>query len=308
MRPRMGTWCFALALLFWSVVSAAANLPAEVRINGVEFIRVPAGEFWYTVQRGRPYDLKPKEPHFRDVRIYLDEYYVAKYEARASDLVRFLNSGDAKFGEEFGARKDKGCSVEIREGGVFAPISPDRDLPATQMSWNLADEFARWMGFRLLSEAEWEKAARGSGDKRYWPWGNAYPDDTFAAFFNNPVCNANPVSSFPKGRSPYGAYNMAGNAYEWVANWYNAEWDAALRDGAKNPALPAEGTLHVDMFEPVKILKGGRWGDDPSVITVYFRNLDRPSVPFLCFGTRFAVDSEVVRRHLESGTAEVLVQ
>jgi iron(II)-dependent oxidoreductase len=278
-------------------------LPSEVVINGVEFVLVPEGWFWYSVETRRPYELALGEPLHRDVRVWLDSYYIGKYPARARDLERFLNTGKVRHIDEYGGRVD-GCAVREDDKGRFYQIDTTRDLPATQLSWNLADEFARWMGFRLPSEAEWEKAARGS-DKRHWPWGNDFPDDTYAGFLNNPFCNPTPVDAFPKGVSPYGAYNMAGNVWEFVADWFNADFDQGLKDGVRNPPLAKDGTIHTDVWMPVKILKGGRWASDPSGITIHARNFNEPQEYFRCFGTRFAVDVATVRKHLAAGSATI---
>lgn len=304
MRPFLVLW-FVLSALAGSAFGAPGkDLPREVVINGVEFVLVPEGWFWYSVSNGRPDTIPSGKPLNRDVRVWLDSYYIGKYPARATDLQRFLNSGDARFIDTYGGRKD-GCAVREDAKGKFYLVEPEKDLSATQLSWQLADEFARWMGFRLPSEAEWEKAARGT-DKRHWPWGNAFPDDTYAGFLDNPICKPSEVHAFPKGRSPYGAYNMAGNVWEFVADWYNADFDASLKDGVRNPRLAKTGTTHTDVWSPVKILKGGRWASDPGSITVHSRNFNEPHEFFLCFGTRFAVDVATVRTHLARGTAAVV--
>lgn len=296
--------CILFALGFGAPARADQTLPKEIIINGVEFVLVPEGWFWYSVQTGRAYEIPDGKPHNRDVRVWLDSYYIGKYPARARDLQRFLNSGQARHIDEYGGRKD-GCAVRADAKGTFYLVEPEKDLSATQLSWNLADEFARWMGFRLPSEAEWEKAARGT-DKRHWPWGNDYPDDTYAGFMDNPLCKPSEVHAFPKGVSPYGAYNMAGNVWEFVADWYNAEFDAGLKDGMRNPPLAKTGTIHHDIWVPNKVLKGGRWASDAGSITVHSRNLNRPEDFFLCFGTRFAVDIATVRQHLSRGSATVV--
>lgn len=309
-KSMMRFFLISLALLVATPVSAAAPapLPREVTANGVEFVLVPAGWFWYSVETGDITQLAADQPRYRDVRVWLDSFYIAKYEARARDFERFMNSGVPRFGEQYKDGETEGCGVRRATDGHYFLVEPERDLPVTHLSWQLADEFSRWMGFRLPSEAEWEKAARGT-DRRTWPWGDEYPDDTYAGFSFDAACNPMPVTTYPKGRSPYGAYNMAGNVFEYVADWYNTEFDAALRDGLRNPPLASHGTTsRNDLDEPMKILKGGRWGSEPQAISVSERRLRKPSGTFICYGTRFALDAGTLRAMLARGAAKVVQQ
>lgn len=282
-------------------------LPREVVINGVEFVLIPEGWFYYTADRGMPGgDVRSGEPWFREVRVWLDGFYMAKYEARARDLTRFFNSGQSRHIGQYAGRKT-GCAVRQGRDGAFFEVDEEQDLPATHLSWYLADEFARWMGFRLPSDMEWQKAARGT-DRRFWPWGDDYPDDTYGGFLASASCNPTPVDAFPKGRSPYGIYNMAGNVLEFVADWYNAAFDDSIVDGIRNPPLAKEGSLRREITTPVKILKGGRWASSPGTIAIRARHREPPGTSFVCYGARFAVDLQTVRAHLEKGTAKVVVR
>lgn len=283
------------------------QLPHEVIINDVEFVLVPEGWFWYAVQNGNfEQSLKLGKAWYRDVKIWQDSFYIAKYEARARHFKNFLDSKNVQHRLEYKRAESTGCSVRRKEDGEYYLTEPDRDLPATHLSWNLADEFTRWMGFRMPTEAEWVKAARGT-DHRLWPWGDDYPDDTYAGFRAFGGCTPAPVTSFSNGKSPYGAYNMAGNVLEYVADWYNEQFDFSLKDGDRNPVPAANGSLDEDIAKPMKILKGGRWASSASFIHVYSRALQPPDELFRCFSVRFAVDVATVREHLEKGTATIVV-
>jgi len=307
MRSLIAAMLASLALLLGAPAALAQALPREVVINGVEFIHVPEGWFWYAVDGGHWVDVAAaKAPFYRDVKIWLDGFYIAKYEARGRDLLRFFQSGAAQHSAQYAKGEASGCAVRRRPDGEWYLADPRRDLPATHLSWQLADEWSRWMGFRLPTEAEWEKAARGT-DRRLWPWGDEYPDDTMAGYAAGTDCHALPVDYFRNGVSPYGVYNMAGNALEYVADWYNEDFDAGLRDGQRNPPLADHGTLrNGEMTAPKKLLKGGRWGSNADALHVYARRHQFPDQNFICFGARFAIDEASVRAHLANGGASVV--
>lgn len=299
----------ALFVLFGAGAARGAegkSLPREVTINGVEFIHIPKGWFWYAIENQAGEDLgTPGKPFMRDIKVWLDGFYIAKFEARARDFQRFMASEAASRRTQYAEAEVQGCSVRRHPEGEYYLVEAEKDLPATHLSWELATEFAAWMGFRLPTEGEWIKAARGT-DRRMWPWGDEYPDDTFAGYNTaTAYCNPVPVDSFANGKSPYGVYNMAGNTFEFVQDWYNHEWDAALKDGARNPRLAEKGTTPSPLPEPQKILKGGRWSSPANGLSIYRRTFHQPDGIFICFGARFALDEAAVRTHLANGTATV---
>jgi formylglycine-generating enzyme len=308
----------ALLLLPASPAQATQPLPHEVTINGVEFVLIPEGWFWYSVFALDISEHSDDRLRYREAKVWLDSYYIAKFEARASDLARFMNAGGAsnealegfaayiKLMREEDAKGGEDCTVIRRAGGGYKEAEPGRNLPATSLSWTLADEFARWMGFRLPTEAEWEKTARGP-DKRFWPWGDQYPDDTHAVVDWTSACDPAPVDSYPKGRSPYGVHHMAGNAGEYVADWYNQKFDNEVRDGMRNPPSPPEGS-EVPYMDPAKIVKGGRWSLDAVASAIAARRLMVPHGSSSREGARFALDAATVRRHIDNGTAVVTRQ
>lgn len=304
--------CFAVVLGLYSLTAKAAPdvlpppLPREVLINEVEFLRIPAG--WFYKSGGVPDpELKPQPQQESGgyAKIWLDDFYIAKFEARARHFATFLNQEKPPSMSTYGGSADD-CAVRQSDSGEFVLVSPNEDMPATHMSWVLADGLAKWMGFRLPTETEWEKAASG-GDKRLYPWGDDYPDETYAGFNHSFSCSLRPIDAYKKGISPYGVYNMSGNVREFVADWFNEDYDAAQKDGMKNPQLAAESkSKRTDVPHPSKMLKGGRWASGSNGILISSRTYYHPDEPFRCNGTRFAIDADEVRRRIAAGTAQVV--
>ncbi len=130
------------------------------------------------------------------------------------------------------------------------------DLPAAVLEWEDAIAYAEWAGKRLPTEAEWEKAARGT-DGRFWPWGNEWDATKLSGNdgtgLKDGYKETAPVAQFPQGASPYGALDMAGNLWEWVSDWYDADYYRKNPSNV-NPLGPETGDGHV--------LKGGGWAEN----------------------------------------------
>ena len=194
--------------------------------KGGTMVAVPAGEFWMgcneQVDKQCGSDEKPYH------KVYLDAFYIDKFLVTQGKYNECVSSGK--------------CSANQKYDG----FTGDRQ-PVVGVSWEYAKSYCEWAGKRLPTEAEWEKAARGT-DGRIYPWGNGI-DTTKANYSDSKIGKTTNVGSYPSGASPYGALDMAGNVWEWVADWYGENY--YRNSPSKNPPGPDSGTY--------RVLRGGSW-------------------------------------------------
>jgi sulfatase modifying factor 1 len=192
-----------------------------------EMILIPEGPFLRGYSEGG-FDEKPEG------RIKLDAYWIDRFEVTYQDYFAFVSAT--------GHRKPISRYVKH-----FEKLSGSAQ-PAVYVSWEDADAYCRYRGGRLPTEAEWEKAARGP-EGLLWPWGNT--DQTGWANTGNAdrFEFTAPVGSFPHDQSPFGVFDMDGNAMEWVADWYQED---IYKDSRPNPQGPPTGFS--------RVIKGASWG------------------------------------------------
>jgi formylglycine-generating enzyme required for sulfatase activity len=176
-------------------------------------------------------------------KVYLDVFEIQLTEVTRSQFARFLS--------------DTGFTMPgIQDSGQ----EESGKLPVVGVTWRDADAYCRWLGMRLPTEAEWEKAARGEDGRRY-PWGNEWEINK-ANTAESGIGNVLPVGSFPESASPYGLLDMCGNASEWVADYYDAAYYTYAPE--RNPTGPVLILDHV--------LRGGSFDSFHEKATTYFRD------------------------------------
>lgn len=234
--------------------------------DGAPMVPVPAGEFLMgSVDSDRHADSCEKPQH----RVRLKAFYIDKYEVPNALYRAFLedvrDNGHRRCipGEPADKRHEPGAL------SIWGTEWNGPRQPVIEVDWWDAASYCLWAGRRLPTEAEWEKAARGT-DGRTYPWGNqplgTFPQGNFgdkAYVLRNPewtwiVPNYDdrfyftaPIGSFPRGASPFGAQDMAGNVWEWVSDWFS---DGTYRVSQGNdPTGPPTGRQ--------RVLRGGSWND-----------------------------------------------
>ncbi|MFO0775103.1 MAG: formylglycine-generating enzyme family protein [Nitrospiraceae bacterium] len=202
-------------------------------LDPVRMIDIPAGPFLMgTDQDNGRDDERPRRS------VYVDQF--------AIDEVEVTNARYLGFVQATGHRLPPSPY-----GDGPLSLSPDiAALPVVQVTWYDAKAYCAWTKKRLPTEAEWEKAARGTDGRRF-PWGNEPADATRARYDVewDGTATMRPVGTLPHGDSPYGVKDMAGNAREWVEDWYDAQYYAASPD--RNPVGPSKGI--------VRVIRGGSW-------------------------------------------------
>jgi len=175
-------------------------------------VRIPAGFFLMGSNDG-PEDERPQH------KVELAEFFIDRTKVTNGAFALFLDAVGPRGarGENYFDVDDSDARVH-RRNGKWRAHAGHEDHPVVEASWRGALAYCAWLGKRLPTEAEWEKAARGTDGRRY-PWGNEAPDRT-RAHFGAGWNDLRPVGNLPNGASPYGALDMAGNGWEWVSSAY----------------------------------------------------------------------------------------
>ncbi len=263
-----------------SAAHASSQAAGEITgKDGAAMVLVPAGEFIMGTSEsaysrfvrgllGEPTATVPDDETPAH-QVYLDAFYMDKYEVTVGRYADFL---------EASGREKPRYWDEVR-------LDPRRDIPVIGVSWDDAKAYCSHYGKRLPTEAEWEKAARGT-DGRIYPWGNRTPTAKLANYgkpwspdFSRDVLK--PVGSYEAGKSPYRIYDLAGSVWEWVADSYHRSYYANSPD--RNPKGPSSGAF--------KVLRGGSWVGLQRNLRSADRAYSTPAYRIAILGVRCAQDA-----------------
>ena len=250
--------------------------------NPNNWILVPAGEFEMGAEGGPAgADESPKH------RVDLDAFYIGKYEVTNRQYYTFVKATGHKPPENCCDPKENIWRGDSMLDGIG-------ELPVINVSWEDAFAYCQWSGGRLPTEAEWEKAARGT-DGRIYPWGNDpvtgnrtnYSIEN-VTFWDGPATLAR-KDQYDYGKSAYGAYEMAGNVWEWIQDWYDETY--YKNSPSKNPPGPVSGTE--------RVIRGGSWRNTPDTLRSSNRSKHAPGERRTYIGMRCAKNASDTREAKE---------
>ena len=226
--------------------------------DGMTQVYVPAGEFQMGSNNGQN-DEKPVH------MVYLDAFWIDQTEVTNGLYAKCVNAGGCQIPHESKSNtRDK-----------YSGDSQYADYPMIYVDWNQADAYCKWAGRRLPSEAQWEKAARGT-DGRTYPWGEGI--DQQKANYNENIKDTTKVGSYPAGASPYGALDMAGNVHEWVADVYTS--------GFYNYSPERNPTGPFSFASKYRVIRGGAFLGNEFAVRTSFRYAYYPYLSYNDLGFR----------------------
>lgn len=265
--------------------STWCNSSRDVMFRVNEMVEVPAGEF---VQGSNSVAALDNERPAH--RVYLDTYWIDRYPVTCGQYRAFMEAGGYDNSLWW---SDAGWQW-LQSEQVSQPLYWSYDLtqdnyPVCGVSYYEAEAYARFVGKRLPTEAEWEKAASwdvATNCQRIYPWGVVEP----ITIANNCNCDrlvgkTTPVNAYPGGQSAYGVYDMLGNVWEWTASWF---------DGYEGfQYFPYKGYSQVYFDNQHRVLKGGSWATYAWGLRSSFRNWYHPGVRQIFAGFRCVADREI---------------
>jgi formylglycine-generating enzyme required for sulfatase activity len=228
-----------------------AFLGATGQLNRFFFRPMDMEGYWVTIPAGEfPMGSTPGPDNEKPVHtVYLDTYQIGKYEVTNRQYAQ--------------------CVKAAICGGKSA-FEEDRDLhPVVNITWDDAVTYCKWVGGRLPTEAEWEKAASWDAEtkmKFVYPWGNEAPTNT-RLNYNNYISDTTPIGTYPDGVGPYGLFDMSGNVWEWVSDWYDETY--YQNSPSSNPPGPESGLE--------RVVRGGAWRANDNIVRSTYRAPNNPA-------------------------------
>lgn len=250
------------------------TIPCFAQPNVPEgMVLVPAGEFTMGSE-GKAVDEDAMERPVHTVN--LPAFAIDRLEVTVAEYAGFLNEVKRVADDQGRAFLGMQAYSPIEQvDGDWRPKPGRERFPMTNVTWYGALAYAQWAGKRLPTEAEWEKAARGTDDRKF-PWG---PGLEYARMrFGQDAIG--PVGEKPEGASPFGCLDMAGNAWEWTSSLFKP-YPYVADDGREDPA--AEGR---------RVARGGSWTGEPHIATTTYRFRPEPGFAHAYLGFRCAKDAE----------------
>jgi iron(II)-dependent oxidoreductase len=243
-----------------------------------QMIKIPAGEFLMGNDSIEALD-NERSRH----RIYLDTYWIDRYPVTCRQYREFIEAGGYQNERWWCPQGWKWLQDNpVAEPLYWSSASTWDNHPVCGVSWYEANAYARFIGKRLPTEAEWEKAASWNataGKQHTYPWGQEAPN-SHRCNLDNTIGRTTPVDAYPRGQSAYGCYDMLGNVWEWTASWFDAYHGFA--------AYPYRGYSQTYFDGQHRVLKGGSWATRHQAIRASFRNWYYPSIRQILAGFRCA--------------------
>jgi len=208
-----------------------------IGVDGMTLLYVPAGDFKMGSNDQASDYSSDNYPQFD---YYLDSFWIDQTEVTNQQYAMCVSDGKCKLPLLLNSPRRSSYYLDTRY----------EDFPVIYVEWGMARAYCEWAGRRLPTESEWEKSARGT-DGRIYPWGNDEPISNFLLNFNNYGGDTSVVRSFSRGKSPYGAYDMAGDVCEWTSSLYML-YPYESDDGREDLLATRE-----------RVLRGGSWYFNP---------------------------------------------
>jgi len=250
---------------YYSVTSLAGLLPPEVKVELDQMIFVKAGAFEMGTDAVR--SNKTDQPSHR---VDVPGFWIDKYPVTQAQYAYFV------------VAKHYRAPLNWEKGKIPAGLE---EHPVTLVSWYNARDYCAWAGKRLPQEAEWEKAARGTGANR-WPWGNKMDISRLNTYYS--IGHTTSVRHYEHGSSPYGAMDMAGNVTEWVFDVfkpYHVTKGQHLSFQPEKDQFTGVGSEDVERTV-YRVMRGGSWKSDPFSTESYHRNYSLPNMASDFYGFR----------------------